>query len=100
MSSAKKSASRENAVGEYAHALAHHLATTLPEGEDRGGYWDAALDLWPYLPEEQTLCLSPRKICWRLRPSPNGKKGRANGASASHAERPAAAPEPVAEPTT
>jgi hypothetical protein len=55
MSSAKKSASRENAVGEYAHALAHHLATTLPEGEDRGGYWDAALDLWPYLPEEQTL---------------------------------------------
>jgi len=54
----------------------------------------------PENPEEQALCLSPRKICWRLRPTPNGKKGRANGKSANHTDRPTANPEPVAEPTS
>jgi len=38
--------------------------------------------------DEQNLCLSPRKVCWRLRPATNGKKSRARPAQ-----------EPVGEPT-
>jgi hypothetical protein len=30
--------------------------------------------------DEQTLCLSPRKVCWRLRAATNGKRAR-NGAA-------------------
>ena len=33
--------------------------------------------------EEQDLCLSPRKVCWRLRPEANRKKSRPGAAKAS-----------------
>ncbi len=46
----------------------------------------------PENPEEQDLCLSPRKVCWRLRAETNGKKSKARSARE--------AKEPVAEPTS
>ena len=36
--------------------------------------------------EEQNLCLSPRKVCWRLRPA-SAKKKSGDGAAAASASR-------------